>query len=409
MADTKAVGARIYLGDSRRMPEVPDGGVDLIVTSPPYWSIKDYAAAGQIGRGQTLHQYLRSLYQVWEECRRVLRDGGRLCVNIGDQFARASVYGRYRVIPLHAEIIGQCEALGFDFMGSVIWRKKTTVNTTGGAVVMGSFPFPPNGIVELDYEHILLFKKPGKPKKPSAAVKEASRMTKEEWKTWFSGHWSFGGAGKKKAGHEAAFPEELPRRLIRMFSFSGDTVLDPFLGSGTTAKAALDLGRMAVGYEINKEYAAAAAARLRAAGAPSGVSVEVIRCAPRKAEAPRYDPRITDADPEPADDGKAGAPELSTVASVSSDCTLVLDTGRRIGFLGCRIVKPEDAVSYLRERIRGKKVFLRDSTVADGRTAAYVYLKNKIFVNAELLKSGAAVPDGAAHRLEKKFRALSRL
>ena len=233
--------AKIILGDNRAMPEAADGSIDLVVTSPPYWHIKDYGVPGQVGYGQSLHEYLKDLYRVWGECFRALRPGGRLCINIGDQFARAAVYGRYKIIPLHAEFIAQCEDIGFDFMGSIIWQKKTTMNTTGGAVVMGSYPYPPNGLVEIDYEYIQIFKKPGAAKKVSKEIKEASKLTKEEWKEFFYGHWHFGGA--RQVGHEAMFPEELPRRLIKMFTFVGDTVLDPFLGSGTTVKVALGVGR----------------------------------------------------------------------------------------------------------------------------------------------------------------------
>ncbi|MGA8140552.1 MAG: site-specific DNA-methyltransferase, partial [Desulfobaccales bacterium] len=244
--------AKIIIGDSRAMPEIETATIDLVVTSPPYWHIKDYGVSGQIGYGQTLHQYLTDLFYTWGECFRVLRPGSRLCINIGDQFARAAVYGRYQVIPLHAEFISQCGRIGFDFLGSIIWQKKTTMNTSGGAVVMGSYPYPPNGLVEIDYEFILIFKKPGAGRKVSKELKEASRLTKEEWKEYFYGHWRFGGA--RQLGHEARFPEELPRRLIRMFSFQGDTVLDPFLGSGTTVKAALESGRNALGYEINENF-----------------------------------------------------------------------------------------------------------------------------------------------------------
>ena len=131
--------AKIYIADSRNMAEVADESVHLVVTSPPYWHIKDYGVEGQIGYGQTLHEYLLDLSRVWCECWRVLKPGRRLCINIGDQFARAVIYGHYKVIPLHAEIIAQCETIGFDYMGAIIWRKKTTMRTTGGAVVMGSF------------------------------------------------------------------------------------------------------------------------------------------------------------------------------------------------------------------------------------------------------------------------------
>ena len=118
--------------------------------------------------------------RVWNECARTLKPGRRLCVNIGDQFARALIYGRYKIIPLHAEVIAQAACVGLDYLGAIIWQKKTTMNPSGGAVIMGSFPYPPNGIVELDYEYILLFKKPGPPLKVSPEQKAASELTKEE-------------------------------------------------------------------------------------------------------------------------------------------------------------------------------------------------------------------------------------
>jgi len=147
---------KLYIADSRSMEEVEDESISLIITSPPYWHIKDYGVENQIGYGQTLHDYLKDLYRVWLECFRVLKPGRRLCINVGDQFARSVIYGRYKVIPIHSEIISQCEKIGFDYMGSIIWQKKTTMNTTGGAVVMGSYPYPPNGLVEIDYEYILI-------------------------------------------------------------------------------------------------------------------------------------------------------------------------------------------------------------------------------------------------------------
>jgi len=220
------VSAKIIIGDSRKMLEVKDNSVDLVVTSPPYWHIKDYGVEGQIGYGQSLHEYLKNLYIVWKECFRILKPGTRLCINIGDQFLRSIIYGKYKIAPLHSEFITQCEKIGFDYMGSIIWQKKTTMNTTGGASVMGSYPYPPNGLVEIDYEFILIFKKPGK-KTFSKEAKEKSKLTKEEWKEYFSGHWHF--PGERQIDHEAMFPEELPKRLIKMFTFVGDTVLDPFL------------------------------------------------------------------------------------------------------------------------------------------------------------------------------------
>lgn len=242
----------IYLGDARAMRDVPDCSVHLVVTSPPYWQIKDYGTSGQIGFHQTYEQYINHLSLVWQECARVLHPGCRLCINIGDQFARAAHYGRYKVLPIRTPIIMACEALGFDYMGAIIWQKVTTVNTTGGAVIMGSFPYPRNGIIKLDYEFILIFKKLGEPPDVSKEVREQSKLTREEWNQYFYGHWNFSGARQKD--HLAMFPEELPRRLIKMFTHVGETVLDPFLGSGTTSAAARALGRNSIGYEINPAY-----------------------------------------------------------------------------------------------------------------------------------------------------------
>lgn len=243
---------KIIIGDSRNMAELPDACVHLIVTSPPYWQLKDYGSQDQIGFNDSYEDYINHLNLVWSECHRVLHPGCRLCINIGDQFARSAYYGRYKVIPIRTEIIKFCETIGFDYMGAIIWQKVTTCNTSGGAVIMGSFPYPRNGIIKLDYEFILIFKKYGKAPKVSKEIKEQSRLTQEEWNQFFYGHWNF--PGEKQKDHLAMFPEELPKRLIKMFSFTGDTVLDPFLGSGTTALAARNLSRHSIGYEINPDF-----------------------------------------------------------------------------------------------------------------------------------------------------------
>jgi len=234
------------------MREVPDESVHLIVTSPPYWQLKDYGHGRQIGFDDSYETYINNLNLVWSECHRVLAKGCRLCVNVGDQFARSVYYGRYKVIPIRTEIIKFCETIGFDYMGAVIWQKVTTCNTTGGATIMGSFPYPRNGILKLDYEFILIFKKHGAAPAVSKEIKEQSRLTTEEWNTFFAGHWNI--PGEKQDDHLAMFPQEVPRRLIRMFSFVDDTILDPFLGSGTTCLAARNLGRNSVGYEVNPEF-----------------------------------------------------------------------------------------------------------------------------------------------------------
>jgi site-specific DNA-methyltransferase (adenine-specific) len=243
---------QIILGDSRRMQELADESVHLVITSPPYWQLKDYGNGKQIGFNDTYEEYINNLNLVWQECHRVLYPGCRLCINIGDQFARSVYYGRYKIIPIRTEIIKFCESAGFDYMGAIIWQKVTTCHTTGGATIMGSFPYPRNGIIKLDYEFILIFKKHGSPPKVSKEIKVKSKMTTKEWNEYFYGHWNF--PGEKQDKHLAMFPEELPRRLIKMFSFMGDTVLEPFLGSGTTSLAAKNLGRNSIGYEINEEF-----------------------------------------------------------------------------------------------------------------------------------------------------------
>ena len=142
---------KIIIGDSRGMKEVKDESIHLVITSPPYWQLKDYGFEGQIGFNDTYEGYINNLNLVWLECLRVLYQGCRLCINIGDQFARSVYYGRYKIITIRTEIIKFCEAIGFDYMGAIIWQKPTTMNTTGGATVMGNFPYPRNGIINKNY------------------------------------------------------------------------------------------------------------------------------------------------------------------------------------------------------------------------------------------------------------------
>ena len=181
----------VYFQSAEDMRVLPDGSIDFIVTSPPYWQLKDYAHSGQIGFDDTYQEYLSRLHTVWSESYRVLSPGSRMVINIGDQFTRSVIYGRYKIVPIHADIITHCEQCGFDFLGQIIWQKATSMNSTGGASVMGSFPYPKNGIIKLDFEYIMIFKKLGTPKKPTKTIKEASRMTNEEWNKYFVGHWNF--------------------------------------------------------------------------------------------------------------------------------------------------------------------------------------------------------------------------
>ena len=245
---------RIYLADSRYMPELDDGSVRLVVTSPPYWCLKDYAHPGQIGLGQTYEEYLDSLAQVMRECYRVLAPGCRLALNIGDQYLRASEHGRYRVQPIPADLTLRGQALGFDFMGAILWRKVSTTHTSGGGCLMGSMYYPRDGHITYEHEYILLLRKPGAWPRPTPEQKEQSRLSREERTRWFRGVWD-DLPPERQTGHVAMFPVELPRRIIRMYSFWGETVLDPFLGSGTTSLAAAGEGRDSVGYEINPAFA----------------------------------------------------------------------------------------------------------------------------------------------------------
>jgi DNA modification methylase len=242
---------RVYFKDSRKMREVEDEEVHLIITSPPYWSIKDYGNPKQIGYRDSLPEYFRELDKVWAECIRTLKSGCRLCINIGDQYIRATEKTPYQIIPLHALMVNNLMTKYREqvlYLGSIIWKKIPNTKTTGGASVMGSYGYPRNGYVSYNYEYIAIFKKKGKAPKVPKEVKEKSLITLPEWRELFNGIWTF--KGEKQASGIAIFPETLPYRLMKMFTCERDTVLDPFLGSGTTTRVALQLGRNSIGYEI---------------------------------------------------------------------------------------------------------------------------------------------------------------
>ena len=244
----------VYYKTSENMEEVADNSIQLIITSPPYGRIKDYGSKEQIGFSDSFDEYFNRLKMVWKECFRVLEPQCRMIINIGDQYLRTSEYGRYRILSIASQIINDCLDLGYDFLGDIIWQKVSTTNTTGGCSLMGSIYYPRNGLLTFDYEHILIFKKLGKLKKRKIDIqtKELSKISLSEWKKWYVGHWRFPGIIQKE--HVAMFPEELPYRLIRMFSFIGDTILDPFTGSGTTLKVAKALFRKGIGYELNESF-----------------------------------------------------------------------------------------------------------------------------------------------------------
>ena len=234
------------------MEEIEDNKIHLVVTSPPYWNIKDYGNPNQIGYRDDLNEYFKKLGQVWSECIRVLKPGCRLCINIGDQYLRATDEKPYQIVPLHAYLVNNLMVNHSEeilYLGSIIWNKISNTKTSGGASVMGSYGYPRNGYVSYNYEYIAIFKKEGRAPKPPREVKErAQKIDLSEWRDLFTGIWNFNGA--RQVGGIAIFPDILPSRLLRMFTYEGDTVLDPFLGSGTTTRVAYELGRNSVGYEI---------------------------------------------------------------------------------------------------------------------------------------------------------------
>jgi modification methylase len=400
---------RIITGDSRHMGELKDKSVQLVITSPPYWQLKDYGTNEQIGFNDSYENYINNLNLVWNECYRVLDNGCRLCVNIGDQFARSVYYGRYKVIPIRTEIIKFCESIGFDYMGAIIWQKKTTTNTTGGATIMGSFPTPRNGILSIDYEFILLFKKLGTPRKPDREIKEASKMSKEEWKDYFSAHWNFGGT--KQDGHIAMFPEELPRRLVKMFAFVGDTVLDPFMGSGTTALAAKNLNRNSVGYEINHDFIPIIKKKLQVnqtdlamteyefieqGNLDTNFTEEIQKLSYIFKDFHKFDKKI---DPKKLqfgskiDKNSGTREEYFTVKEIISPELIKLNNDLVVRLIGIKEKKEVNgkAIEFLILKIKGQKIFLKyDETKHDENNylMVYLYLKNKTFLNAHLIKNG---------------------
>ncbi len=417
---------KIIIGDSRHMKEVPDESVHLMITSPPYWQLKDYGNGKQIGFNDTYEEYINNLNLVWNECSRVLHKGCRMCINIGDQFARSVYYGRYKVIPIRTEIIKFCESAGFDYMGAIIWQKVTTCNTTGGATVMGSFPYPRNGIIKLDYEFILIFKKYGDSPKVSKEIKEQSKMTQEEWNQYFTGHWNF--SGEKQDKHLAMFPEELPRRLIKMFSFVGDIVIDPFLGSGTTSLAAKNLNRNSIGYEINENFLPIIEEKLgiKQKTIDQDTSFEIIRQEEQaidfqeKIKKLPYifkDPIIFNKKIDPKklrfgskiDASPSERESYYTVKEVLSPELLILNNGLKIRLLGVKksLEKNGEATQFLREKTHGQKVFMKFDNIKhddESNLLCYLYLENKTFLNAHLIKNGLVDIDTAIdYKYKLKF------
>ncbi len=243
-------------GDARQMSSIPPESAHLVLTSPPYWTLKKYDDAdGQLGHVSSYDAFLAELARVWRRCFDILVPGGRLVCVVGDVcLSRRLNDGRHTVVPLHASIQEICRKVGFDNLAPIIWHKiaNAVYEVSGGGGFLGK-PYEPNSVIKNDVEYILMFRKPGGYRKPTSAKRLLSVISAENYQNWFQQIW-MGLTGASTKDHPAPYPTELAERLIRMFSFAGDVVVDPFSGSGTNAVAAARTGRHSIGYEISGKY-----------------------------------------------------------------------------------------------------------------------------------------------------------
>jgi modification methylase len=249
-------------GDARDLGWLPDESIHLVVTSPPYWTLKEYPwSDAQIGLIADYERFHDELDKVWRHCFRALVPGGRLVCVVGDVCLPRRKHGRHMVMPLHCDIVVRCRKLGFDNLSPVFWYKIANAHyeVENGSGFLGK-PYEPNAILKNDVEFILMLRKPGGYRQPSESQRAASKLTKQEHQAWFQQIWTLGGASTRE--HPAPFPLELAYRLVRMFSFVGDTVLDPFMGTATTLLAAARCGRNSIGVEVEPAYIKMAQSRL---------------------------------------------------------------------------------------------------------------------------------------------------
>jgi DNA modification methylase len=246
----------LYLQDARDMSPIKDEGLHLVVTSPPYWTLKEYRRSkGQLGHITDYDEFLSELDKVWAHCFRVLVPGRRLICVVGDVcLSRRKNDGRHTVVPLHSSIQEHCRKVGFDNLAPIIWNKiaNAAYEVEGVSTFLGK-PYEPNAIIKNDIEFILMERKPGGYRNPSVATRILSVISSENHQRWFQQIWT-GLTGASTKHHPAPFPLELAERLIRMFSFVGDTVFDPFMGTGTTNMAASRWGRNSIGFEVDSHY-----------------------------------------------------------------------------------------------------------------------------------------------------------
>lgn len=267
--------SRVYFSDSRQMKELGDATVPLVVTSPPYFNYVDYGHIG-IGTEERYETYLDNLRAVFKECYRVLIPDGKVCINITNMKARKDVEGASFMYPIVADVTGFMRDIGYILWDEIIWIKGSANNgALQGKPLFGSYPYPPNPkILDSIFENIIIFKKEGQLKdRVSKNIKEESIVSKEEWMLYTKGIWEIN--PDRKSDHPASFPFEIPYRLIKIYSFKGEIVLDPFVGSGTTAAIANALGRQGIGYEIYEGYLKYIRERFIEAGNPYTVELLV--------------------------------------------------------------------------------------------------------------------------------------
>lgn len=262
MPDSGTPQISLHQGDARELDWLPDESVHLVVTSPPYWTLKEYNdIPGQLGHVEDYEHFLDELDCVWRHVYRVLVPGGRLVCVVGDVCLSRREHGRHLVMPLHADIVVRCRKIGFDNLNPVIWLKiaNATFEVENGSKFLGK-PYEPNAVIKNDMEFILMQRKPGGYRTPTDQQRMLSMIDKDKFDLWFQQTWKIPGASTKE--HPAPFPLELADRLIRMFSFVGDTVFDPFAGIGTTLIASGQAGRNGIGIEIDADYIEIARRRL---------------------------------------------------------------------------------------------------------------------------------------------------
>ena len=264
----------IRLADARDLEWIEDASVHLVCTSPPYGMLKEYPGGeGQLGNIPDYDTFLQELDKVWAECLRVLVPGGRVACVVGDICLSRRSAGRHHVLPLSADIQVRARQIGFDCLTPILWMKVANIalEASRSSRYLGK-PNLPNGIVKNDIEHILFLRKPGGYRSPTEEQESRSFIPSDEYAKLFTPIWS-DVSGQLRRDHPAPYPPAIPQRLITMFSFAGDTVLDPFAGTGTTALAAMELGRNSISTDIEQSYVESMTSRLIASELPGEINL----------------------------------------------------------------------------------------------------------------------------------------